>query len=100
MKEKEAEKNVSDQTEDSSLDNSSEEKVAPVKKRKRPVKATADKENLTNNDEGATQPVLETSNLKNQKKTKRGGGGLELNYLIWIIIKKLPKINLFKFMRL
>jgi ribonuclease E len=70
---KEAEKNVSDQTEDSSLDNSLQEKVAPVKKRKRPVKAPADKENLTNNDEGATQPVLETSKPEKPKEDKKRG---------------------------
>jgi ribonuclease E len=71
--EKEAEKNVFDQTEDASLDNSLEKKVAPVKKRKRPVKAPADKENLTNNDEGATQPVLETSKPEKPKEDKKRG---------------------------
>jgi ribonuclease E len=71
--EKEADKNVSDQTEDAGLDNSLAEKVAPVKKRKRPVKEPADKENLTNNDGAATQLVLETSKPEKPKEDKKRG---------------------------
>ena len=71
--EKEAEQNVSDQTKDVSLGNSLEEKVTPVKKRKRPVKAPTDKENLTKNDDGATQPVLETSKPEKIKEDKKRG---------------------------
>ena len=71
--EKEAKKNVSDQTKDVSLGNSLEEKVAPVKKRKRPVKAPAEKENLTKNDVGASEPVLETSKAEKIKEGKKRG---------------------------
>jgi ribonuclease E len=71
--EKEAEKNVSDQAKDGSLANTSDDKVAPVKKRKRPVKTPADKENLTKDDEGSTQPVLETPKPEKAKEDKKRG---------------------------